>query len=132
MSNAEFKLKLGKPRSDRGIKAARFTRIVAKATSRHRAPKSPWANALTKRPVAELGRGKGALYGLTPPPPGWLRVIVKVRIARHGTSDLAAARSHLHYLVRDGVARDGGAGQLYDRDHDTIDSGDFLDRKSVV
>ncbi|KAB2849109.1 MAG: DUF3363 domain-containing protein [Hyphomicrobiaceae bacterium] len=103
--------------------------MVVKATTRHRAAKSPWANALTRRPVAELGRGKGALYGLTPPPPGWRRVIVKARIARHGTSDLAAARTHQHYIMRDGVTRDGGAGQLYDREHDVAEGGDFLERQ---
>ena len=127
MSNTEFKPKLGKPRSDRGIKTARLTRNVAKATARQRTPKSPWATALTKRPVAELGRGNGALYGLTPSPVGWRRVVVKARIARHGTSDLAAARSHQHYLVRDGVTHDGGPGQLYDRDIDNVDGGGFLD-----
>ena len=129
MSNPEFKPKLGKPRSRREIKSGRLTRMVVKATTRHRAPKSPWANALTRRPVAELGRGKGALYGLTPPPPGWRRVIVKARIARHGTSDLAAARTHQHYIMRDGVTRDGGPGQLYDREHDVAEGGDFLERQ---
>jgi type IV secretory pathway VirD2 relaxase len=103
--------------------------MVVKATTRHRAPKSPWATALTRRPVAELGRGKGALYGLTPPPPGWRRVIVKARIARHGTSDLAAARTHQHYIMRDGVTREGGPGQLYDREHDVAEGGDFLERQ---
>lgn len=129
MSNAEFKPKLGKPRSDRGIKSGRVTRLVVKATTRQRSPKSPWANALTKRPVAELGRGKGALYGLTPPPQGWRRVIVKARIARHGTSDLAAARSHQHYIMRDGVTAEGGPGQLYDREIDVAEGGDFLERQ---
>ena len=129
MSNPEFKPKLGKPRSGREIKSGRLTRMVVKATTRQRAPKSHWANALTRRPVAELGRGKGALYGLTPPPPGWRRVIVKARIARHGTSDLAAARTHQHYIMRDGVTRDGGAGQLYDREHDVAEGGDFLERQ---
>jgi type IV secretory pathway VirD2 relaxase len=103
--------------------------MVVKAATRQRAPKSHWANALTRRPVAELGRGKGALYGLTPPSPGWRRVIVKARIARHGTSDLAAARSHQHYIMRDGVTRDGGTGQLYDREHDAADGSDFLERQ---
>jgi type IV secretory pathway VirD2 relaxase len=103
--------------------------MVVKATTRHRAPKSPWATALTRRSVAELGRGKGALYGLTPPPPGWRRVIVKARIARHGTSDLAAARTHQHYIMRDGVTREGGPGQLYDREHDVAEGGDFLERQ---
>jgi len=129
MSNPEFKPKLGKPRSTREFKSGRLTRMVVKATTRQRAPKSPWANALTRRPVAELGRGKGALYGLTPPPPGWRRVIVKARIVRHGTSDLAAARSHQHYIMRDGVTRDGGPGQLYDREHDVAEGGDFLERQ---
>jgi type IV secretory pathway VirD2 relaxase len=130
MSNPEFEPKIGKPRSRREIKSGRFTRMVVKATTRQRAPKSPWATALTRRPVAELGRGKGgALYGLTPPQPGWRRVIVKARIARHGTSDLAAARTHQHYIMRDGVTRDGGPGQLYDREHDVADGGDFLERQ---
>jgi type IV secretory pathway VirD2 relaxase len=129
MSNPEFKPKIGKPRSGRDIKAGRLTRMVVKATTRHRAPKSPWANALTRRPVAELARGKGALYGLTPPSPGWRRVIVKARIARHGTSDLAAARTHQHYIMRAGVTRDGGSGQLYDREHDAADGSDFLERQ---
>jgi type IV secretory pathway VirD2 relaxase len=129
MSNAEFKPKLGKPRSDRGITSNRVTRLVVKVTTRQRSPKSPWANALTKRPVAELGRGKGALYGLTPPPQGWRRVIVKARIARHGTSDLGAARSHQHYIMRDGVTREGGPGHLYDRERDAAEGGDFLERQ---
>lgn len=129
MSNQDFEPKLGKPRARRDTKSGRFTRMVVTATARHRAARSPWAKALTRRPVAELGRGKGALYGLTPPPPGWRRVIVKARIARHGTSDLAAARTHQHYIVRDGVTRDGGPGQLYDRQHDVADGGDFLERQ---
>jgi type IV secretory pathway VirD2 relaxase len=129
MSNTEFKPKIGKPRSKGGFKFGRLTRMVVKAATRQRAAKSPWANALTRRPVAELGRGKGALYGLTPPQPGWRRVIVKVRIARHGTSDLAAAHSHQHYIMRDGVTREGGPGRLYDRDHDVAEGGAFLERQ---
>jgi hypothetical protein len=84
---------------------------------------------MTRRPVAELGRGKGAIYGLTPPPHGWRRVAVKARIAQHGTSDLAAARTHQNYIVRDGVTREGGPGQLYDREHNVADGGDFLERQ---
>ncbi len=127
MPDGEFKPKFAKQKPDRGITSGRVTRMVVKAAKRQRAARPPWANALTKRPVAELGRGKGAFYGLSPPQPGWRRVIVKARIARHGTSDLAAARAHQHYIMRDGVTRDGGSGQLYDRERDTIDAGDFLD-----
>jgi type IV secretory pathway VirD2 relaxase len=130
MRDPEFKPKLGKPQSGRGLQTKRVTRLVAKAAARRGKPKSPWANALTKRPVAELARGKGALYALNPPPAGWRRVVVKVRIARHGTTNLAAARAHQHYLARDGVTRDGGPGQLYDRERDVADGGQFLERQS--
>jgi type IV secretory pathway VirD2 relaxase len=127
MSGTTFTPKLGKLQSDRSVSARRITRLVAKAAARHAKPKSPWANSLTKRPVAELARGKGALYGLTPPPQGWRRVVVKVGIARHGTSNLAAARSHQHYIMRDGVGHGGGPGQMYDHEHDITDGGPFLD-----
>ena len=45
------------------------------------------------------------------------------------TSDLAAARTHQHYIMRDGVTREGGPGQLYDREHDVAEGGDFLERQ---
>src|SRR5215510_1262099 len=129
MSNSEFEPKIGKPRSRRETKSGRLTQAVVKAALRQRPHKPPWANALTRRPVAELARGKGALYGLAPPPPGWRRVTVKARIARHATSDFAAARTHQHYIMRDGVTREGGPGQLYDGEHDVADGGDFLERQ---
>ena len=129
MSESEFKPKISSTRARSTDKDGRLKRIVVKATSRNRAPKSPWANALTRRPVIQLARGKGALYGLTPAPAGWRRDIVKARIARHGTSDLGAARAHLHYIQRDGVTRAGGTGQLYDREHDQADGGGFLERQ---
>ncbi len=129
MTKSEFKPKISSTRARSADKDGRLTRIVVKAASRNRAPKSPWANALTRRPVIQLARGKGALYGLTPAPAGWRRVIVKARIARHSTSDLGAARAHLHYIQRDGVTRAGGSGQLYDREHDEADGGAFLERQ---
>jgi type IV secretory pathway VirD2 relaxase len=129
MSNAEFEPRISKARSRRDTKSSRLTHLVVKAALRQRAHKSPWASALTRRPVAELGRGKAALYGLTPPPRGWRRVTVKARITRHGTSDLAAARTHQHYIMRDGVTREGGPGQLYNREHDVADGGAFLERQ---
>lgn len=96
MSDREFKPRISKTRARSLDKDGRLPRIVNKAASRSRAAKSPWANALTRRSLIQLARGKGAHYGLTPPPAGWRRVIVKARIARHGSSDLGAARAHLH------------------------------------
>ena len=129
MPESEFKPKISSTRARSVDKDGRLARIVVKAASRNRAPKSPWANALTRRPVIQLARGKGALYGLTPAPAGWRRVIVKARIARHGTSDLGAARAHLRYIQRDGVTRAGGTGHLFDLEHDEADGGGFLERQ---
>ena len=41
---------------------------------------------------------------------------------------MVAAKAHLRYIQRDGVARDGEAGTLYSRDHDGADGKAFLAR----
>lgn len=60
--------------------------------------------------------------------PGSRRVVIKARIARHGTDAMTAAKAHLRYIQRDGVTRDGAAGTLYSRDHDDADGKAFLER----
>lgn len=56
------------------------------------------------------------------------RAIVKTRLVRLGGKGRAAARAHLRYIQRDGVARDGSPGELYGRDRDRTDGKDFLAR----
>jgi len=62
------------------------------------------------------------------------RVVVKTHIARAGKGiGKAAFRAHLKYIQRDGVEREGPDGErrggdLYGRDADRIDDGDFLER----
>lgn len=56
------------------------------------------------------------------------RAIVKTRLVRLGGKGQAAARAHLRYIQRDGVARDGAPGALYARDAELADGKDFLDR----
>jgi type IV secretory pathway VirD2 relaxase len=128
MSNDRFELKIGKPRQSRSRLNRRLYKRVVREVAKSTRSQSRRA-ALTRRPVAELGRGKGSLHALMPAKPGWRHVVVKARIARHGTTDLGAARAHQHYLVRDGVTPDGKPGQLYDRARDDIDGGDFLGRQ---
>jgi type IV secretory pathway VirD2 relaxase len=126
VSNAHFKPKLGRSRSDRAAKLARFTRLVVKAATRKRASKSPWATALTRRPVAELGRGKGSLHALLPPQPAGGASSSRLASRDMGLPTSAPLRAHQHYIRRDGVTRDGGPGQIYDRECDTVDGGAFL------
>ncbi|MBL28268.1 MAG: conjugal transfer protein TraI [Rhodospirillaceae bacterium] len=56
------------------------------------------------------------------------RAIVKTRIVKIGKAGLKAARTHLRYIQRDGVTRDGLPGELYDADNERADGKAFLER----
>lgn len=56
------------------------------------------------------------------------RAIVKTRLVRLGGKALGAARAHLRYIQRDGVARDGAPGRLYSALDDQADGKAFLER----
>lgn len=72
------------------------------------------------------GTGLRAANGLIAP--GGRRVIVKARYAVIKAGDLGSARAHLHYILRDGVTREGEAGQLYTASDDYADAAAFLQR----
>lgn len=57
------------------------------------------------------------------------RVIVKTRIIKL-QGKLNSAKVHLRYLERDGVTREGRAGELYDAEHDRADGKAFLERSA--
>jgi type IV secretory pathway VirD2 relaxase len=77
-------------------------------------------------PKRGMATGVRAAAGLIAPDSR--RVIVKARYTRFVRGDLGAARAHLNYIVRDGVARDGEPGRLYSRDSDAADRAAFLER----
>lgn len=58
------------------------------------------------------------------------RVVVKMSYVRVAGTSLSAARVHLRYLERGGVARDGGEGRLYSAGEDQADRRAFLERSS--
>lgn len=58
------------------------------------------------------------------------RVIIKSRIIKMQGKGLNAARVHLRYIQRDGVTREGEAGQLYDQDQDRADGKAFIERSA--
>jgi type IV secretory pathway VirD2 relaxase len=56
------------------------------------------------------------------------RAVVKTRLVRIGTKGMPAARTHLRYIQRDGVTREGTPGELYSAERDTADGKAFLQR----
>ncbi len=56
------------------------------------------------------------------------RVVIQTRVIRLKAQGINAARMHLRYLQRDGVTREGHAGELYDAKTDRADSRAFLER----
>src|SRR5262249_19588726 len=83
-------------------------------------------SAMPKRGMAAGVRAAAGLIA-----PGSRRVIVKARYTRIVRGDLGAARAHLKYIVRDGVARDGEPGRLYGRDSNAADPTAFLERSQA-
>jgi type IV secretory pathway VirD2 relaxase len=53
--------------------------------------------------------------------------VIKARVVRHRVGR-APLGSHLGYLRRDGVTRDGAAGRMFDAEHDDADHRAFADR----
>jgi type IV secretory pathway VirD2 relaxase len=76
--------------------------------------------------------GRGAAWGTLASAgfmnKGGRRAVVKVRIAKLRTGNLAAPRAHLRYLQRDGVDRSGEPGKLYGPELDEVDGGAFTDK----
>src|SRR3546814_8721844 len=56
------------------------------------------------------------------------RVIVKARLVTLRGKGFDAAQAHMHYVERDGTTREGGRGQLYGADSDTVDRAEWLER----
>lgn len=59
---------------------------------------------------------------------GGRNAVVKVRIAKLKSGNMAAPRAHLRYIQRDGVDRNGEPGNLYGPDSDEVDGTKFTDR----
>jgi type IV secretory pathway VirD2 relaxase len=104
-----------------------FFRRISHVSALERKPKKSVRTFYGNR----IGRGCGigrvlssrssyAVHGRT--------VNVHWRITKLHGGGLRAARKHLHYIHRDGVALDGGPGLLYDTEDVSVDGKKFLDR----
>ena len=148
----DFRVRLGKPRADRGGRGARkassFERQVMVAVAKaggdpKRIGKAPRGGGKAPRNGRYNAHGRGAkVMRSLPRDPGWKfdhtsgqrmrmrRVIVKARYVKLRGSQSRASYAHLRYLQRDGVSREDERGQLYGRGLDVPDGPSFLDRSA--
>ena len=122
----EFEPKLGRVGLERTKRETPYVRKVLNAAYKH--------GFAAKRKSGFTGKyiGRGSAVGTLAAagffPKGQRRVLVKVRIAKLRAGDLSAPRAHLRYLQRDGVTREGEPGQVYAKDLDIADGGEFTER----
>lgn len=128
----DFVPRLGKPRALGGKAKTYLSRVLRSAivAGGGRMPGRKPASRFTGQ---RIGRGAGVARTLRSGRDlraGYRsrRVVVKVSTPRLSGKGMAAARAHLSYVERDGVTRDGAAGELYGPDTDQADGKAFLDR----
>ena len=127
MADDDLELKLGRigdaGRSrlqSHGTKALRIAGRTGARASRQHGHLKPGA--------VRRGTGAGLRAAAGMITPGSRRVIVKGRYSVIKAGDLGAARAHLHYILRDGVTREGEAGDLYTASGRDADAAAFLSR----
>jgi len=126
-----FKPKLGRIRSLGGARAKTYVNRVLHQISA--AGRKGFGSGAGSRAFSgyRIGRGNDALrhrragyrFG-----PSYRRVVIKTRITKFSSGGMDAARAHLRYIQRDGVAKENEPGQLYDATHDETDGKAFLER----
>jgi transposase InsO family protein len=122
----EFEPKLGRVGHGRAKRETHYVRKVLNAAYKH--------GFAAKRKSGFTGKyiGRGCAVGNLAAagffPKEQRRVLVKVRIAMLRAGDLSAPKAHLRYLQRDGVTREGEPGQVYSKELDIADGGEFTER----
>jgi type IV secretory pathway VirD2 relaxase len=126
----EFEPRLGRIRSRGGKRGRTYLSRVLAATNLARG--GPGRSGSYSATRIGRGAGVGRLLARRDRYAAFRqrRVIVKARLAKLAGKGFAGARAHLRYVQRDGVTRDGRPGELYDRDADTVDGKNWLDRQA--
>jgi type IV secretory pathway VirD2 relaxase len=129
MANDRFDAKLGRIRGARREPTERYTaRILREAGKqgfralRRKGRISP--ASLTRG----MGTGVRAAFGLIAP--NARQVIVKARYTPMVGGNLGAAKTHLRYILRDGVTRECRPGRLYDATSENVDGAAFIERSA--
>ena len=126
MSEKEFQPRLGKIGHRKSARPKTFARQVLDVAYK--------SGFKAKRTSSFTGQriGRGAAWGTLASAGlmrgGSRRAVIKVRIAKLKSGNLAAPRAHMRYIQRDGVDRSGEPGKLYGPDVDEIDGSQFTER----
>jgi type IV secretory pathway VirD2 relaxase len=119
-------------RSASGRRGKRFLNRVLAATVLANGGLISFRTRKTRFDGSRIGRGAGVARVLASRDQfaAWRqrRVIIKSRIVKLAGKGMAGARAHLRYIQRDGVTREGQAGQLYGADQDRVEGKPFLDQ----
>ena len=121
----DIRVRPGRIRSQDGPHTKRFVGQVLRA-----AEKAGVASRRTASPShsGNFGRGRAASQSAARGVQARSRqVTVKARVVRHATRSAPLA-THLAYLQRDGVTKDGSAGRLFDAGGEEVDGRAFADR----
>ena len=122
----EFSIRPGRIRRGRSARAKPFVAQALKAANRAGGVKRSGQARPSHR--SSFGRGRAASLragiGLGP---NARRVAVKARVVRHGRRS-APLSTHLAYLKRDGVTRDGEPGRMFDATEVDVHAGAFAGR----
>ena len=124
-SDDEIHIRPGRVRSRGVASSKRFVSQVLRATER--------AGGVSRRVASSsrsstFGRGRSASLCAARGLNARTRLVtIKARVVRHGTR-AAPLATHVAYLQRDGVTKDGTAGRLFDAEHDEADGRAFAGR----
>ena len=124
-SDDEIRIRPGRVRSRGDASSKRFVTEVLRATEK--------AGGVSRRVASSsrsstFGRGRSASLRAARGLNARTRhVTVKARVVRHGTR-AAPLATHVAYLQRDGVTKDGTAGRLFNAEHDEADGRAFAGR----
>jgi type IV secretory pathway VirD2 relaxase len=122
-----FRPRPGRPRAKGGDRIPRFTTKVLRAVSR--AGPSAQAGLGRGRRTLRMGRGQvaakvaGQALG-----PKSRRVVIKARLVNLKRAGPRSTSTHIRYLEREGVTRDGASGQAYCAMDDATDTRNFEER----
>ena len=129
MPDDDFKPKLGRQRSQKAKRAAKYGAHILKAA---RLAGSKTGVRSRRFDGSRIGRGAsiGRLLSSRDRLAGFRgrRAVVKASLIRLGGKAGQVARAHMRYIQRDGVTREGLPGELYGPQTDCADGDDFLQR----
>ena len=126
-SDDGIRIRPGRVRARGDASGNRFVSQVLRAAEKaggiaHRVASSSRSSTFGRGRSASLRAARG-LHAQT------RHVTVKARVVRH-TTRAAPLATHVAYLQRDGVTKDGAPGRLFDAEHGEIDGRAFADRSA--